>query len=164
MFEKQRTIKQEITYSGVGVHTGNECTITFKPAEPNSGIRFVRTDLSGHPSVQADIDHVVDISRGTTLQNGEAKVHTVEHVLAAFAGLQIDNMVVELDNNEPPIGDGSSKPYVDKILEAGIVNQDEDKLYLEIDQPMSYSEPERHVDLVVTPSDEKRIRQLLPSL
>ena len=157
MFEKQRTIRQEISYSGVGVHTGNLCTITFKPAEPNSGIRFVRTDISGDPAVQADIDHVVDISRGTTLQNGEAKVHTVEHVLAAFAGLQIDNMIVEMDNNEPPIGDGSSKPYVDKILEAGIETQDADKLYLEIDQPMSYSEPERHVDLVVTPSDDLRI-------
>lgn len=157
MFDKQRTIKQAISLSGVGVHTGNQCRITFKPAKPNSGIRFVRTDLSGHPSVPADIDHVVDISRGTTLQNGDAKVHTVEHVLASFAGLQIDNMVVEMDNNEPPIGDGSAKPYVDKVLEAGIENQDEDKLYLEIDQPMSYSEPERHVDLVVTPSDDLRI-------
>jgi len=157
MFEKQRTIKRPISMSGIGLHTGNNCTMTFKPAPPDSGIRFVRTDLEGHPSVIADIDHVVDISRGTTLQKGEAKVYTVEHVLATFAGLQLDNMIVELDNNEPPVGDGSAKPYVDKILEAGIENQEADKDYLEIDTPMSLSDPERHVDLVVTPSNDLRI-------
>jgi len=157
MFEKQRTIKQQISLSGVGLHTGNNCTMTFKPAPPDHGIRFVRTDLPDSPGVIADIDHVVDISRGTTLQDGEAKVYTVEHVLAAFAGLQIDNMIVELDNNEPPVGDGSAKPYVDKLLEAGIEDQDKDKIYLEIDSPMAYSESDRGVDLVVTPSDDLRI-------
>jgi UDP-3-O-[3-hydroxymyristoyl] N-acetylglucosamine deacetylase/3-hydroxyacyl-[acyl-carrier-protein] dehydratase len=131
--------------------------MTFKPAPPDTGIRFVRSDLPEKPSVIADIDHVVDISRGTTLQDGEAKVHTVEHVLAAFAGLQLDNVLVELDNSEPPVGDGSSKPYVDKLLEAGIEAQDVDKTYLEIDTPMSYSEKDRGVDLVVTPSDDLRI-------
>ncbi|MCB2230696.1 bifunctional UDP-3-O-[3-hydroxymyristoyl] N-acetylglucosamine deacetylase/3-hydroxyacyl-ACP dehydratase [bacterium] len=157
MFQKQRTIKHEISFSGVGLHTGNQCTMTFKPADTDHGIRFVRTDLSGHPSVIADIDHVVDISRGTTLQDGEARVHTVEHVLAAFAGLQLDNMIVELDNNEPPVGDGSALPYVEKLLEAGIQDQDVDKFYLEIDTPMSYSEKDRGVDLVVAPSDDLRI-------
>jgi UDP-3-O-[3-hydroxymyristoyl] N-acetylglucosamine deacetylase/3-hydroxyacyl-[acyl-carrier-protein] dehydratase len=157
MFEKQRTIRKQISMTGIGLHTGNNCTMTFKPAPPDSGIRFVRIDLEGQPSVIADIDHVVDISRGTTLQKGEAKVYTVEHVLAAFAGLQLDNMIVELDNNEPPVGDGSAKPYVDKLLEAGIENQEADKDYLEIDTPMSLSEPERQVDLVVTPSNDLRI-------
>jgi len=157
MFEKQRTIRRQISMTGIGLHTGNNCTMTFKPAPPDSGIRFVRTDLEGQPSVIADIDHVVDISRGTTLQKGEAKVYTVEHVLATFAGLQLDNMIVELDNNEPPVGDGSAKPYVDKMLEAGIENQEADKDYLEIDTPMSLSEPERQVDLVVTPSNDLRI-------
>lgn len=161
MFEKQRTVKSPISLSGIGLHTGNPCTMTFRPAPPNHGIVFVRTDMPGKPSVIADIDHVVDISRGTTLQQGEARVHTVEHVLAAFAGLQIDNMIVDLDNNEPPIGDGSAKPYVDKLLEAGIVNQDADKYYLEIDGPMSYSEKDRGVDLVVAPSDDLRITFLI---
>ncbi|MEJ2722533.1 MAG: UDP-3-O-acyl-N-acetylglucosamine deacetylase, partial [bacterium] len=161
MFEKQRTIKNEISMSGVGLHTGNTCNMTFRPAPPDHGIRFVRADLPGSPSVIADIDHVVDISRGTTLQDGEALVHTVEHVLAAFAGLQIDNLVVELDNNEPPVGDGSSRPYVDKLLDAGIITQDADKEYLEIDTPMAYSEPERNVDLVVAPSDDLRITFLI---
>jgi UDP-3-O-[3-hydroxymyristoyl] N-acetylglucosamine deacetylase/3-hydroxyacyl-[acyl-carrier-protein] dehydratase len=157
MYEKQRTVKQQISLSGIGLHTGNQCTMTFKPAPPDHGIHFVRTDLPGSPGVIADIDHVVDISRGTTLQDGEAKVCTVEHVLAAFAGLQIDNMIVELNNNEPPIGDGSALPYVEKLLEAGIEEQDKDKLYLEIDTPMSYSEKDRGVDLVVAPSDDLRI-------
>lgn len=157
MYVKQRTAKQDSSITGAGLHTGNECKMTFKPAPPDTGIRFVRTDLPNKPWVQADIDHVVDISRGTTLQDGEAKVHTVEHVLAAIAGLQIDNLLVELDNNEPPVTDGSARPYVDKLLEAGIVDQDADKVYLEIDTPMAYSEPERGVDVVVTPSDDMRI-------
>ncbi len=157
MYEKQRTIKQEISLSGIGLHTGNTCTMTFKPAPPDHGIRFVRADLPEKPSVIADIDHVVDISRGTTLQDGDAKVHTVEHVLAAFAGLQLDNMIVELDNNEPPVFDGSSRPYVDMILEAGIETQDADKTFLEIDTPMAYSEPDRNVDIVVAPSNDLRI-------
>ncbi|MEW6052052.1 MAG: bifunctional UDP-3-O-[3-hydroxymyristoyl] N-acetylglucosamine deacetylase/3-hydroxyacyl-ACP dehydratase [Candidatus Zixiibacteriota bacterium] len=157
MYEKQRTIQREISLTGIGLHTGTNCTMIFKPAPPDHGILFVRADLPGKPSVIADIDHVVDISRGTTLQQGEAKVYTVEHVLAAFAGLQLDNMIVELDGNEPPVGDGSAKPYVDKLLEAGIADQDADKQYLEIDTPMSYSEPDRRVDLVVTPSNDLRI-------
>ncbi len=161
MYDKQRTIKKEISISGVGLHTGNSCKMTFKPADPNTGIRFVRTDMKDQPWIQADVDHVVDISRGTTLQQGETKVHTVEHVLAAFAGLQLDNMIVELDESEPPVGDGSAKPYVDIILEAGIETQDEDKYYLEIDSPMAYSESDRNVDLVVTPSDDLRITFLI---
>ncbi|MEA2031436.1 MAG: bifunctional UDP-3-O-[3-hydroxymyristoyl] N-acetylglucosamine deacetylase/3-hydroxyacyl-ACP dehydratase [candidate division Zixibacteria bacterium] len=157
MYQKQRTIRTEISMTGIGLHTGNNCTMTFKPAEPDTGIRFVRNDLPGKPSVIADVDHVVDTSRGTTLQDGEAIVYTIEHILAAFAGLQLDNMIVELDNNEPPIGDGSSKPYVDKLLEAGIETQEAEKVYLEIDTPMAYNEPERGVDLVVAPSDDLRI-------
>ena len=157
MFKKQRTIKNEIQFSGIGLHTGNECTMTFKPALPNAGIRFVRADLPDKPLISADIDYVVDISRGTSLRCGEVEVRTVEHVLAAIAGLQIDNLLIELDNNEPPVGDGSAKPYVDKLIEAGIVSQDADKVYLVIDTPMVYSEGDRGVDLVVTPSDELRI-------
>jgi UDP-3-O-[3-hydroxymyristoyl] N-acetylglucosamine deacetylase/3-hydroxyacyl-[acyl-carrier-protein] dehydratase len=157
MRDKQRTIKQEISLSGIGLHTGEPCTMTFRPAEPDTGIRFVRADLPDKPWVIADIDHVVDSSRGTTLQHGEAKVNTVEHVLAALGGLEIDNMVVELDGPEPPVGDGSCKPYVDKLIEAGLVDQDAVKSYLEIDIPMAYSEPDRGVDVVVTPSDDLRL-------
>lgn len=157
MVDKQRTIKREISVEGIGLHTGNITRLTFKPAPADHGVIFVRADLPGKPSVIADIDHVVDISRGTTLANGDARVHTVEHVLAALAGLQIDNMIVELDSNEPPVGDGSAMPFVEKILEAGIEELDAERCYLEIDNTMDYSEPDRAVDIVVTPSDTLRI-------
>ncbi len=157
MYTKQRTIKRPISIEGVGLHTGNSSTLTFRPAPPDSGVKFIRVDLPGNPSVMADIDHVIDISRGTTLGNGEAKVYTVEHVLAAIAGLQIDNLDIEVNANEPPVVDGSSRPFADKLLEAEIETQDADRYYLEIDTTLSYSEPDRHVDIVVTPSDRFRI-------
>ena len=92
MLSNQRTIKWKTQYSGVGLHNGNRSTVTFVPSAPNSGIRFIRTDLPGNPVVPSLIGYVTDISRGTTLQKGDAVVHTVEHVLAAVAGLQIDNL------------------------------------------------------------------------
>ncbi len=161
MYEKQRTIKRPISMEGIGLHTGNASRMTFRPAGEDSGVRFVRTDLPGQPSVMANIDFVVDIARGTNLADGEAKVYTVEHVLAAVAGLQIDNLVVELDSNEPPVGDGSALPYAEKLLEAGIETQNADRQYLEIDTTLSYSEPDRAVDIVVTPSDTFRITFLI---
>jgi UDP-3-O-[3-hydroxymyristoyl] N-acetylglucosamine deacetylase/3-hydroxyacyl-[acyl-carrier-protein] dehydratase len=161
MFEKQHTIRREISLKGVGLHTGNPTEIAFKPASPDSGVRFIRSDLPGRPSIIADIDHVVDISRGTSLADGDATVHTVEHVLAAVSGLQIDNLIIELTSNEPPVGDGSALPFVEKILEAGIEIQDADRQYLEIDATLSYSEADRAVDIVVTPSDTFRITFLI---
>lgn len=157
MLTHQRTIARDITLTGVGLHTGEPCTMTFRSAAPEEGVNFVRTDLPGSPKVAADVDHVVETLRGTTLQQGDARVHTVEHVLAAFAGLQIDNVLVELNASEPPIMDGSARPYVDRILEAGIVNQDAPRHYLEIDTPMAYQESDRGVDLIVAPSDDFRI-------
>ena len=108
MLELQRTIAQPVSMSGIGLHTGTSCTMTFKPAPENYGIRFVRIDLGGNPEIPATADNVVDVSRGTTLGIGGAKVYTVEHVLAAVVGLQIDNIIIELDGIEPPVGDGSS--------------------------------------------------------
>ena len=101
MHLKQRTIKSQASISGIGLHTGKGCTMTFKPAAIDAGVHFVRVDLPDSPRIKADIDNVVDISRGTTLANGDARVYTVEHVLAALAGLEIDNIDVELSDNEP---------------------------------------------------------------
>ena len=148
MIELQRTISKPTTLSGIGLHTGTECTMTFKPAPINSGIKFIRVDLGGNPEIPAIADNVVDVSRGTTLGIGEAKVHTVEHVLAAIAGLQIDNINVELDGMEPPIGDGSAISYVNALLEAGIEKQDAPKDYLIIDETVTYSDESRQVDIV----------------
>ncbi len=135
--------------------------MTFKPAPENFGIRFVRTDLGGSPQIPADIDHVVDISRGTTLAVGEAKVHTVEHVLAAVAGLQIDNLIIELDTNEPPVGDGSAKPYVDALLEAEFEMQEAPKDYLIIDQTILYQDPENGVEIAALPLDDYRVTVMI---
>jgi UDP-3-O-[3-hydroxymyristoyl] N-acetylglucosamine deacetylase/3-hydroxyacyl-[acyl-carrier-protein] dehydratase len=132
MTEMQRTIKSKASLSGVGLHTGVTTTITFKPAPINHGITFLRTDIENCPEIPADVDHVVDLQRGTTLGMDNIRVHTVEHVLAALAGLQIDNMKIELTNSEPPVGDGSAWPYVQAIKKAGIVEQDAPKDYLSI--------------------------------
>jgi UDP-3-O-[3-hydroxymyristoyl] N-acetylglucosamine deacetylase / 3-hydroxyacyl-[acyl-carrier-protein] dehydratase len=161
MIEEQQTIAQSASGSGIGLHTGCQSTITFKPAAPGFGVRFVRTDLPGMPEVPADIDHVVGLDRGTTIQKGEAKIYTVEHVLAAVAGLQIDNLIIELDNIEPPVYDGSAKPFVDILLQGGVVKQSQPKEFFEIDSHLAYSEKARGVDIVVVPSDQFRITFLV---
>ena len=157
MLVQQRTIKSSTSMSGVGLHTGSISRMTFKPAPEHYGIRFRRIDLGGSPEVPADVDHVTDISRGTTIAIGEARVHTVEHVMAALAGLQIDNVVIELDANEPPVGDGSAKPYVDVLLEAGFEIQSAPKDYLIIDQTVDYHNEEKGVDIVALPTDDYRV-------
>lgn len=157
MLVQQRTIKQPITMSGIGLHTGSTCTMTFKPAPENFGVRFRRVDLGGSPEIPAIVDHVVDVSRGTTIAIGEARVHTVEHVMAALTGLQVDNVIVELDANEPPVGDGSAKPYVDMLLKTGFEKQNAPKDYLIIDEPVEYHNEEKGVDIVALPTDDYRI-------
>jgi UDP-3-O-[3-hydroxymyristoyl] N-acetylglucosamine deacetylase / 3-hydroxyacyl-[acyl-carrier-protein] dehydratase len=157
MIVQQRTIKQPVSMSGIGLHTGSISTMTFKPAPENYGIRFRRIDLEGSPEVPADVDHVVDISRGTTIELGKARVHTVEHVMAALAGLQIDNALIELDANEPPVGDGSAKPYVDCLMNVGFEIQNAPKDYLIIDQTVTYHNEEKKVDIVALPTDDFRI-------
>ena len=137
--EMQKSIARDITYSGVGLHTGNETIINFKPALPDSGVKFVRIDLEGKPSIPCDIDHVIDVARGTTLGEGEAKVHTVEHVLAALAGLGIDNLIVEINANEPPVVDGSAMPFIETLSEAGVITQDKPKKFFEISEPIYIS-------------------------
>lgn len=155
MADKQKTIASEATLSGVGLHTGSLTTVTFKPAPPNSGIVFKRVDLPGQPCIPADVDHVVDVSRGTTIGIGDAHVHTVEHGLAAMAGLGVDNLMVELDAEEIPNGDGSALPVMNTLDKAGIVEQDADREYITVDRPVYYRQDD--VTLSILPSDELRI-------
>ncbi|MBZ0178866.1 MAG: bifunctional UDP-3-O-[3-hydroxymyristoyl] N-acetylglucosamine deacetylase/3-hydroxyacyl-ACP dehydratase [Melioribacteraceae bacterium] len=157
MLEQQRTIKKSVSITGLGLHTGTKCKMTFKPAPEGAGINFVRTDLGGNPTIPALAEYVIDISRGTTLGIGEAKVHTVEHVLAAIMGLQIDNITIELEGIEPPVGDGSAMPYVEKLLEAGFVVQEAPKDYLIIDETVMYHNEDEQVDIVALPLDGYRI-------
>lgn len=157
MLEMQRTIAKEVTLSGYGLHTGTSCTMKFKPAPVNYGVRFLRVDLGGTVEIPANADYVVDISRGTTLGIGDIRVHTVEHVLAAVHGLQIDNLIIEMDGIEPPIGDGSALPFVEKLQEAGFVEQDAPKDYIIIDDTVMYHDEENHVDIVALPLDGYRL-------
>lgn len=123
--QQQQTINRPASLSGVGLHSGNRVNMTFLPAPPNSGIRFRRVDLEGHPEIEARVENVVETNRSTTLAKGNVRIHTVEHVLATFAGYGIDNAVVELDANEPPIADGSAREYCRLIQESGVVPQEE---------------------------------------
>ncbi len=157
MLEQQRTIAGAVSMEGTGLHTGATCKMTFKPAPENYGIRFVRVDLGGNPEIPAIADNVVDVSRGTTLGIGEAKVYTVEHVLASIVGLQIDNIIIELDGIEPPIGDGSALPYVQVLQKAGFVQQEAPKDYLIIDETVTYHNEEKQIDIVALPLDKYRI-------
>ena len=157
MLEQQITIKKSVSMSGIGLHTGTECHMTFKPAPENYGIRFIRADLGGKPEIPAIADNVIDVSRGTTIGIGEAKVHTIEHVLAAIAGLQIDNIKIELDGIEPPVGDGSSLPYVKVLQKAGFEQQEAPKDYLVIDKTVMYHDEEKNIDIVALPLDNYRV-------
>lgn len=158
MKENKQTISSSISYSGIGLHTGEYTTLTFKPADKNEGIVFVRTDIENQPRIPATIDYVVDISRGTTLGiKGVASVSTVEHVLAAIKAHDIDNIVVEVNGPEVPVADGSANPFFKLLKEAGIIEQDAVREYFVFDEPISFSAPEDNVDIVIVPSNELKV-------
>ncbi len=152
---KQRTIAEPVSFSGIGLHTGSLTTVTFKPAGPNTGIVFYRVDLDGKPAIPADIDHVVDVSRGTTIGIGDVRVHTIEHSMAAMVGLGIDNLVIEVDAPEIPNGDGSALPVMSTLLRAKLVEQDAERKYITVDRPVYYRQDD--VTLNILPSDELRV-------
>ncbi|HEX4646933.1 MAG TPA: bifunctional UDP-3-O-[3-hydroxymyristoyl] N-acetylglucosamine deacetylase/3-hydroxyacyl-ACP dehydratase [Verrucomicrobiae bacterium] len=133
---QQQTISRPASYSGIGLHSGGRVNMTFLPAPPGAGIRFRRIDLEGKPEVEARVENVFETNRSTTLAKGNVKVHTVEHVLATFAGFGIDNAIVELDANEPPIADGSSREYCKMIETAGIVSQPERRETYNVTEPI----------------------------
>lgn len=154
MLVKQRTIGKPISVKGAGLHTGQIGEMIFNPAPENHGIKFKRTDLASKPVIEADIDHVVDTSRGTTISKNGARVYTIEHVLAALTGLQIDNVLIELDMEEIPIKDGSSKYFVEALEKAGIKTQKAERQYLEINEPFVLDIPEQKVKIVAEPAND----------
>lgn len=161
MAEKQQTIKKAVTISGTGLHTGAYVNLTLNPAPENFGFRFRRIDLQGQPEIKADIDFVVDTSRGTTLEANGARVSTVEHTLAALTGIGIDNCLIEVDGPEMPIRDGSASDFSQAILEAGIVAQNADRKYYEIKNTINYSFPEKNVEMVAVPAETYEISVLI---
>ncbi len=154
---KQTTLKGPVSVSGVGLHTGANVNLTILPAAENHGYRFQRTDLPGQPFVDADVDNVVDTSRGTTLEQNGARVHTTEHVLASLAGLEIDNALIQLNGPEIPILDGSAEIFVKEILKVGIEEQDAEREYFVVPSNISYSEENRGVEMIAMPLDDYRL-------
>ncbi len=157
MNSKQQTIQKSVSVSGVGLHTGVSATMTFLPAPANHGYKFQRVDLPGQPIVDADVDNVVDLSRGTTIEQSGARIHTVEHTLAALVGLQIDNALIQLDGPEPPIMDGSSIQFINALYEAGLEEQNASRKYFEITEAVHYRNAEKNIEIAALPLSDYRL-------
>lgn len=157
----QHTIKEELTISGAGIHTGQAVTMRLKPAGPNTGINFQRIDLPEKTIIKADVDNVVETNRSTTLEVSGARVSTIEHLMAALVGMEIDNVLIEIDGEEVPILDGSSEPFVQELKKAGTQKQDAIKIYYEIQHNISFIDEEKKVEMVALPFHEYRINTLI---
>ena len=152
MNKKQQTIKPPVSCTGVGLHTGVESTITFHPAEENFGIKFMRNDKDDQ-IVTPDIDNVVDLTRGTTIEENGVRVHTTEHVMSACAGMGINNLLIELNSKEPPVMDGSSKDFVAALKEGQLIEQEDNVDFLTITKPVVYTDEEKDVEVLAVPYD-----------
>ncbi|MDP2387708.1 MAG: bifunctional UDP-3-O-[3-hydroxymyristoyl] N-acetylglucosamine deacetylase/3-hydroxyacyl-ACP dehydratase [Bacteroidota bacterium] len=153
---KQRTIKNPVSLTGVGLHTGKKVTITFNPAPENHWFKFQRTDVEGQPIIEADADLATDTSRGTTLEKNGVKVHTTEHVLAALMGLEIDNCLIQIDGPEMPIMDGSSIKFIEALEAAEIVEQNAEREYFELRENLTYEDPVKMVEMLAVPQETFR--------
>ncbi len=158
---KQKTIATEISLNGVGLHTGKDVKMTFKPAPVNNGYTFVRVDLEGQPVIEADANYVVNTQRGTNLEKLGVKIQTSEHVLAAFVGCDVDNVIIELDASEPPIMDGSSKYFVEAIERAGIVEQDAERKYYVVKEVISFTDENTGSEILVMPGDDYQVTAMV---
>lgn len=158
---KQRTIAEAVTLQGVGLHTGENVTMKFVPAPENHGYAFKRVDLEGQPIIEADANYVINTQRGTNLEKHGVKIQTSEHVLAALVGLEIDNVMIELDSSEPPIMDGSSKFFVEALEKAGIVEQEAEREVFEITEVISYKDEATGSEITVIPSDEYQVTTMV---
>jgi len=159
--DKQHTLSQSISISGTGLHTGILVDMTLQPANPGFGIQFQRVDLPNQPLIKADCDLVTDTSRGTTLQVGDAKVSTVEHILAALVGLGVDNLLIELNGPEIPIMDGSSAPFIEAIEKVGVLEQDAAKAWYSIDENIFHYDENKRVEMVALPALDYQITTLI---
>ena len=159
--DKQHTLSESISISGTGLHTGILVDMTLQPANPGFGIQFQRVDLPNQPLIKADCDLVTDTSRGTTLQVGDAKVSTVEHILAALVGLGVDNLLIELNGPEVPIMDGSSAPFIEAIEKVGVFEQEAAKAWYSIDENIFHYDEDKRVEMVALPALDYQITTLI---
>lgn len=157
----QHTIKEPVTLSGVGLHTGAIVKMTIKPANPGLGYRFQRIDLPEQPIVKADCDLVVDTSRGTTIEQNGARISTIEHLLAALVGCQIDNALIEIDGPEVPILDGSSKAFIEAIQSVGSQEQEAKKVIFSLDSNIHFYDPIKNVDMLAIPSHNYQVTTMI---
>jgi UDP-3-O-[3-hydroxymyristoyl] N-acetylglucosamine deacetylase/3-hydroxyacyl-[acyl-carrier-protein] dehydratase len=161
MSVKQKTINKEVTLSGVGLHTGNEVTMTFKPAPANYGYAFTRIDLEGNPVIEASAEYVVNTQRGNNLEKRGVIINTSEHVLAALVALDLDNVIIEINAPEPPIMDGSSQPFVDALEKAGTKEQEEDRVEYVVKDIITYKDEETGSEIILMPNDEYAITAMV---
>ncbi|WP_439129627.1 bifunctional UDP-3-O-[3-hydroxymyristoyl] N-acetylglucosamine deacetylase/3-hydroxyacyl-ACP dehydratase [Polaribacter sp.] len=161
MSKKQKTIKQEVSLSGVGLHTGNTVTMTFKPAPANHGFAFCRVDLEGMPTIEARAEYVVNTQRGTNLEKNGVQIQTSEHVLAAAVGLDIDNLLIEIDASEPPIMDGSSKYFIEALEKAGLEEQNAHIEEYVVKEIISYKDDVSGSEIILMPSNEYQITTMV---
>lgn len=159
--DKQKTLATEFTISGKGLHTSCLVTAVFKPAPENHGFKFKRVDLEGQPILEADANLVGDTSRGTVLVKGDMRLSTIEHALAALVGMDLDNVLIEIDNQEMPIMDGSSKLFVEAIRQAGVLEQNAEREYLEIKEKIVYRDPKTGSELIALPDDDYRLNVMI---
>ena len=161
MSVKQKTIQKEISINGIGLHTGNEVELTFKPAPVNTGLKFRRTDLEGQPELEALASYVVDTRRGTSLEKNGVVINTSEHVLAAIIGSDIDNIYIELNAPEPPIMDGSSISFIEALENAIIIEQDTDREFYEVKEIITFKDEETGSEIMMMPSDRYEITTMV---
>ncbi len=158
---KQKTIAKEVSLKGVGLHTGKNVTLTFKPAPENHGFAFRRIDLEGNPVIEADANFVTNTQRGTCLEKNGVTIQTCEHVLAALVGMDIDNAIMDLDASEPPIMDGSSKFFIEALEKAGVVEQEKFREEYVVKDVISYVDEESGSEIIVMPSDEYQVTTMV---
>lgn len=157
----QHTLASPVSISGVGIHTGQTVDMVLKPAAPNTGIVFQRVDLPGRPTVKADVDNVVDTTRSTTIEASGARISTIEHLMAALVGSNVDNALIELNGPEVPILDGSAAPFVDVISKAGVKKQDAQKIWYNLQHNITFVDDAKKVEMVAMPYNEYRINTLI---
>ena len=157
----QKTIEKDVTLKGVGLHTGKEVTLTFKPGPENSGFVFKRSDLEGQPNIEADVNYVTNTQRGTCLEKNGVTIQTCEHVLAALVGLDLDNVIIELDASEPPIMDGSSKFFIEALEKANIVNQSAFREEFVVSEVISYTDEESGSEIILMPAKEYQVTTMV---
>lgn len=158
---KQKTLACEFSLSGKGLHTGVLVNMTFKPAPENHGFKFQRIDIEGQPILEADVNLVIDTSRGTVIGKEDVRLSTIEHSLAALVGMDLDNVLIEIDNQEVPILDGSARPFVEAIEQAGIIEQDAKREYLEITKKIVYKDPETGSEIIALPDNDYSLNVMI---